>query len=91
MRSLIHRVAAAVFMAVTVTHLVSLIVSRKLREHWKEMLPNAQRSARGALRISLTTWAWVDTPPGALAAQLYREGRVLGGGLGSGGHDRDRA
>ena len=40
MRSLIHRVAAAVFMAVAVTHLVSLIASRKLREHWKEMWPN---------------------------------------------------
>jgi cytochrome b subunit of formate dehydrogenase len=40
MRSLIHRVAAAVFIAVSITHLVSLIVSRKLRDHWKEMLPN---------------------------------------------------
>jgi cytochrome b subunit of formate dehydrogenase len=39
-RSLIHRIAAVIFMAVTVTHLVSLIVNRKLREHWKEMLPN---------------------------------------------------
>ena len=41
MRSLIHRVAAAVFIAISVTHLISLIVSRKLRDHWKEMLPNA--------------------------------------------------
>ena len=40
MRSLIHRVAAAVFIGISVTHLVSLIVNRKLREHWKEMLPN---------------------------------------------------
>ena len=40
MRSLIHRVAAGVFIAISVTHLISLIVSRKLREHWKEMLPN---------------------------------------------------
>ena len=40
MRSLIHRVAAAVFMAVSVTHLVALIVSRRLRQHWMEMLPN---------------------------------------------------
>jgi cytochrome b subunit of formate dehydrogenase len=40
-RSLIHRVAAAVFVGVSVTHLVSLIASRKLRHHWKEMLPNA--------------------------------------------------
>src|SRR5206468_4734713 len=40
MRSLIHRVAAAVFIGISVTHLLSLIVSRQLREHWKEMLPN---------------------------------------------------
>src|ERR1022692_4616721 len=47
MRSLIHRVAAAIFMAITVTHLVSLIVSRKLREHWKEMLPNINDPREG--------------------------------------------
>jgi cytochrome b subunit of formate dehydrogenase len=40
MRSLIHRIAAAVFVGISLTHLVSLIVSRKLRAHWKEMLPN---------------------------------------------------
>jgi cytochrome b subunit of formate dehydrogenase len=40
MRSLIHRVAAAIFIAVSLTHLVSLIVNRKLRNHWLEMLPN---------------------------------------------------
>jgi hypothetical protein len=47
-RSLIHRVAAGVFMAVTLTHLVSLIVSSKLRAHWKEMLP-ATNDPREAL------------------------------------------
>ncbi len=40
MRSLIHRAAAAVFIGISATHVVSLIVSRKLRRHWKEMLPN---------------------------------------------------
>ena len=35
------------------THLVSLIVNRKLREHWKEMLPERQRSARGAGELRL--------------------------------------
>jgi len=40
-RSLIHRIAASIFIAVSVTHLVSLFVNRKLRQHWKEMLPNA--------------------------------------------------
>jgi len=42
MRSLIHRVAAAVFMGISVTHVVSLIASRKLRTHWKEMLPSIE-------------------------------------------------
>ena len=41
LRSLVHRIAAVIFMAVSLTHLLSLIVSRKLRAHWKEMLPNA--------------------------------------------------
>jgi len=40
-RSLIHRIAAGVFVAISITHLVALIVNRKLRSHWKEMLPNA--------------------------------------------------
>jgi cytochrome b subunit of formate dehydrogenase len=48
MRSIIHRVAAVVFIAVSVTHLVSLIVSRKLRAHWMEMLPN-RRDPREAI------------------------------------------
>jgi cytochrome b subunit of formate dehydrogenase len=55
MRSLIHRIAACVFMAVTLTHLISLIVSRKLREHWKEMLPrtNDPREALSNLAYNL--------------------------------------
>jgi len=40
MRSLIHRVAAAIFIAVSLTHVISLMVSRRLRTHWLEMLPN---------------------------------------------------
>jgi cytochrome b subunit of formate dehydrogenase len=40
MRSLIHRVAAVIFTGLSVTHLISLILSRKLRRHWLEMLPN---------------------------------------------------
>jgi cytochrome b subunit of formate dehydrogenase len=47
-RSLIHRIAAVIFIAVSVTHLVSLIGSRKLRHHWIEMLPN-RRDPREAL------------------------------------------
>jgi cytochrome b subunit of formate dehydrogenase len=48
MRSLIHRVAAAVFIAVSVTHLVSLVVSRKLRHHWLELMPRTADAAEAA-------------------------------------------
>ncbi len=40
LRGLIHRVAAGVFIAISVLHLISLFVNRQLRKHWKEMLPN---------------------------------------------------
>jgi len=40
LRSVTHRTAAVVFIGIAITHLVSLIVSRKLRDHWKEMWPN---------------------------------------------------
>jgi hypothetical protein len=58
-RSIIHRVAAVVFIAVSVTHLVSLIVSRKLRNHWKEMLPKARAMRARRVRASPTVWASV--------------------------------
>ncbi len=38
-RSVVHRIAAVVFLAVSFLHVASLIASRRLREHWKEMLP----------------------------------------------------
>ena len=63
MRSLIHRIAAGVFMAISLTHLVSLIVSRTLREHWKEMLPTTNDP-----REALTNFAYNlglgSEPPG---------------------------
>jgi cytochrome b subunit of formate dehydrogenase len=66
MRSLIHRVAACVFMGLALTHLVSLIASRKLREHWKEMWPKVndarEASANFAYNLGLG-----DTPPGRSA------------------------
>ncbi len=66
LRSLIHRVAAAIFMAVSVTHLISLIASRKLREHWKEMLPKAA-DAREALSNFAYNLGLGPNPPGRSA------------------------
>jgi len=62
-RRLIHRIAAGVFMAVTLTHLVSLIVSRKLREHWKEMLPTTN-DPREALSNFAYNLGLGSEPPG---------------------------
>jgi cytochrome b subunit of formate dehydrogenase len=39
MRSLVHRAAAVVFIAVSLTHALSLLVSRNLRRHWRSLLP----------------------------------------------------
>jgi cytochrome b subunit of formate dehydrogenase len=62
MRSLIHRVAAAVFIGISVTHLISLIASRKLRDHWKEMLPNTN-DPREALSGFAYNLGLGDQPP----------------------------
>ena len=62
MRSIIHRVAAVVFLAVSVTHLISLIVSRKLRHHWLEMIPKV-RDGREALSNFAYNIGLGDTPP----------------------------
>jgi cytochrome b subunit of formate dehydrogenase len=63
MRGLVHRIAAVVFMGVTVTHLVSLLVNRRLRRHWKELLPKAQ-DAREALANFSYNVGLRSTPPG---------------------------
>jgi cytochrome b subunit of formate dehydrogenase len=66
LRSVIHRVAACVFIAISITHLVSLIVNRKLREHWKEMLPNT-RDPREALANFAYNLGLGNRPPGRSA------------------------
>jgi cytochrome b subunit of formate dehydrogenase len=40
-RSVIHRIAAVVFIGVAVTHGLSLVLSSRLRRHWKELWPRA--------------------------------------------------
>jgi len=63
LRGIIHRLAAVVFMGVSLTHLVSLIASRKLREHWKEMLPN-RNDPREALSNFAYNLGMGSRPPG---------------------------
>ncbi len=61
-RGVVHRIAAGVFLAVAVAHLVSLIVNRGLRSHWKLMLPKAA-DAREALSNFAYNLGLGSTPP----------------------------
>jgi cytochrome b subunit of formate dehydrogenase len=65
-RSLIHRIAAAVFVAISITHLIATIANRKLREHWKEMLPNTN-DPREALSNFAYNLGLGDRKPGRSA------------------------
>jgi cytochrome b subunit of formate dehydrogenase len=56
MRSLIHRTAAVVFIAVCITHVVSLIVSRRLRRHWLELAPRLGDATEAAGTFAYNVW-----------------------------------
>ena len=47
-RGTIHRIAAVVMTAAGLAHLLSLIVSRRLRSHWRHMLPRASDAVQAA-------------------------------------------
>jgi len=49
LRSVIHRIAAVVFLLVAATHLISLAASKRLRTHWLELKPR-RRDLAEALR-----------------------------------------
>jgi cytochrome b subunit of formate dehydrogenase len=66
MRSLIHRIAAVVFIAISVMHLLSLVLSRRLREHWKVMLPKRSDAIEALANFSYNVGIR-NTPPGRSA------------------------
>ena len=39
MRGVVHRIASIVFMAAALAHILSLVLNRRLREHWKSIWP----------------------------------------------------
>ena len=51
-REIAHRIAACVFIGVSVTHALSLILSRKLRNHWMVMLPKTNDLTEAASNFS---------------------------------------
>ena len=70
-RSLVHRVAAVVFMAVTVMHAVSLGVSARLRRHWRELWPRKRDINEGVSALGYNL-GLVQTQP-AISAHSYIE------------------
>ncbi len=70
-RGVIHRVAAVVIMVVAAAHVVSLILSRRLRDHWTTLMPRP-RDATEALLNFLYNMGLRSTRP-ALSAHGYVE------------------
>ncbi len=51
-RGIVHRTAAVVFMVVAGMHIVSLIVSGRLRRHWEELWPRASDATEALLNFA---------------------------------------
>ena len=63
LRSIVHRIAAVVFVSVTLAHAISLIANRRLRRHWTELFPKV-RDAREALANFSYNMGLRSAPPG---------------------------
>ena len=50
-RGVVHRAAAAVMVLVTFTHIISLVVSRRLRQHWLHLWPRAADVSEAVLNF----------------------------------------
>ncbi|MGE5647085.1 MAG: cytochrome b/b6 domain-containing protein [Acidobacteriota bacterium] len=61
-RGVVHRIAGAVMMSAGVVHVLSLVTSRHLREHWKELWP-LRRDLSEALLNFAYNMGWRDSRP----------------------------
>ncbi len=62
-RSIVHRIAALVFVAVALVHLISLIVNGRLRKHWMELFPKMQDGREALANFSYNV-GLRSAPPG---------------------------
>ena len=70
-RSIVHRTAAVIFLATAIAHVVSLLASRRLRHHWKSLLP-VRSDAREALSGFAYNLGLGNEPP-ARSSHSYLE------------------
>jgi cytochrome b subunit of formate dehydrogenase len=66
LRSIVHRIAAVVFVAVSLMHMISLMVNGRLRRHWTELFPKKE-DAREALANFSYNVGLRSAPPGRSA------------------------
>jgi cytochrome b subunit of formate dehydrogenase len=62
-RGTIHRVAAVILMAVSLSHVLALIVNKKLRRHWHAMLPHYTDVADGIQNLAFNIGLRERRPP----------------------------
>ncbi|MBZ5576077.1 MAG: cytochrome b/b6 domain-containing protein [Acidobacteriia bacterium] len=70
-RSLIHRTAAVFFLITAMAHGISLLVSRRLRQHWKAMLPNRNDAREGIAGLAYNLG--LGSVPPARSSHSYME------------------
>jgi cytochrome b subunit of formate dehydrogenase len=51
-RATVHRIAGAVMIGVALAHMISLMSSRRLRGHWREMWPRVGDAREGLLNLA---------------------------------------
>jgi len=71
LRSIVHRIAAAVFVAVALTHVISLAANHRLRRHWRELFPKAQDAREALANFSYNVG--LRAPPPGRSAHSYVE------------------
>jgi cytochrome b subunit of formate dehydrogenase len=70
-RRMVHRIAALVFAAVSLTHIISLVANRRLRKHWTELFPKAADAWEALANFSYNL-GWRSAQP-ARAPHSYIE------------------
>jgi cytochrome b subunit of formate dehydrogenase len=70
-RGTVHRIAAVVLLASSALHAVSLIASRRLRRHWKELWPRRQDVPEVLLNFGYNLGVVSKKPP--ISAHSYLE------------------
>jgi cytochrome b subunit of formate dehydrogenase/nitrate/TMAO reductase-like tetraheme cytochrome c subunit len=70
-RGVVHRVAAAAMIVVSLAHVVSLIASRRLRDHWKTLMPRPRDATEALLNFAYNMGLRTTRP--SLSAHGYVE------------------